>query len=103
MARSSAADRGVAYFPAFLDLLNKRVVVVGGGKVASTKVRALLACRPNPLIVVAPTASAFIRRVADAGKLMWLQRDYLAGDLAGAALAFGATDDRAVNARVADE
>src|ERR1700738_3444601 len=101
MARTLAADRGVPYFATFLDLLHKRVVVVGGGKVATTKVRALLPCRPAPLVVVAPRASAFIRRAAEAGELEWLTREYAPGDLSGASLAFGATDDRALNARVA--
>jgi uroporphyrin-III C-methyltransferase/precorrin-2 dehydrogenase/sirohydrochlorin ferrochelatase len=103
MARTLAADRGVPYFATFLDLLHKRVVVVGGGKVATTKVRALLPCRPAPLIVVAPRASAFIRRAAAAGDLEWRPRAYAADDLAQAALAFGATDDRALNARVAGD
>ena len=49
MPRSQPADRGVAYFAAFLDLLHKKVVVVGGGRVASTKVRSLLPCQPEPL------------------------------------------------------
>src|SRR3981081_3289591 len=101
MARTLAADRGVPYFATFLDLLHKRVVVVGGGKVATTKVRALLPCRPEPLIVIAPHASAFIRRAAEAGDLEWYQRDYAPGDVAHAALAFGATDDRTLNALVA--
>jgi len=101
MPRSSPADRGVPYFAAFLDLLNKKVVVVGGGAVATTKVRALLPCRPAPLVVVAPEASAFIRRAAQAGQLVWLARAYQAQDLDAASLAFGATDDRAENARVA--
>src|SRR5437764_403124 len=103
MARSTYHDRGAQYFAAFLDLLNKKVVVVGGGKIATSKVRALLPCRPQPLLVVAPRASAFIRRAAEAGQLQWLARDYAHGDLTGAALAFGATDDRDLNARVADE
>src|SRR5437879_6283320 len=101
MTRISPADRGVAYFAAFLDLVRKKVVVVGGGQVATTKVRALLPCRPAPLVVVAPNASAFIRRAAEAGQLDWRQREYLADDLRDATLAFGATDDRALNARVA--
>jgi uroporphyrin-III C-methyltransferase/precorrin-2 dehydrogenase/sirohydrochlorin ferrochelatase len=101
MARTLAADRGVPYFATFLDLLRKRVVVVGGGKVATSKVRALLPCRPSPLIVVAPRATAFIRRAADSGDLIWHPRDYAAGDLGDAVLAFGATDDRLLNARVA--
>jgi uroporphyrin-III C-methyltransferase/precorrin-2 dehydrogenase/sirohydrochlorin ferrochelatase len=100
MART-AADRGVPYFPAFLDLLGKRVVVVGGGRVAAGKVRALLPCQPVPLVVVAPEASATIRRAAAAGRLEWHARAYAPTDLAGAALAFGATDDGALNARIA--
>src|SRR5579859_730157 len=101
MARTLAADRGVPYFAAFLDLLNRRVLVVGGGNVATTKVRALLPCRPAPLVVVAPRASTFIRRAAELGDLEWRPRDYSAADLAGAAFAFAATDDRDLNARVA--
>ena len=101
MARTRPADRGVPYFAAFLDLLNKKVVVVGGGRVATTKVRALLPCGPSPLRVIAPHASAFIQTAARNGELVWLQRDYAHEDLEGAALAFGATDDRAQNATVA--
>src|SRR5438094_1824414 len=101
MTRTSVADRSVPYFAAFLDLVRRKVVVVGGGNVATTKVRALLPCQPAPLVVVAPEVSAFIRRAADAGQLDWCQRDYAAHDLHGATLAFAATDDRVFNSRVA--
>ena len=103
MARTAADQRGVAYFAAFLDLLNKKVVVVGGGKVATTKVGALLPCRPAPLVVVAPRASSLIRRAAAAGHLQHVQREYASGDLDGASLAFGASDDPELNARVASD
>jgi uroporphyrin-III C-methyltransferase/precorrin-2 dehydrogenase/sirohydrochlorin ferrochelatase len=103
MARSDPADRGVPYFAAFLDLLHKKVVVVGGGKIATAKVRALLPCRPDPLAVVAPRASAFIRQAAAAGQLVWHAREYATEDLDDASLAFGATNDRQLNARVADD
>ena len=76
MARQPA-EHGLPYFPAFLDLVRKRVVVVGGGQVASTKLRALLPCRPEPLIVVAPQASEFVRREAQAGRLEWRARAFL--------------------------
>src|SRR5258708_24206305 len=103
MTRTSPADRGVPYFAAFLDLVRKKVVIVGGGKVATPKVHALLPCRPAPLVVVAPRVSTFIRRAAAAGQLDWRQREYEPDDLRDAVLAFGATDDRALNARVAAE
>jgi uroporphyrin-III C-methyltransferase/precorrin-2 dehydrogenase/sirohydrochlorin ferrochelatase len=103
MTRTSPADRGVPYFAAFLDLVRKKVVVVGGGKVATTKVRALVPCRPDPLVVVAPHVSTFIRRAAEAGQVEWRQRAYEPDDVQDATLAFGATDDRALNAQVAED
>jgi uroporphyrin-III C-methyltransferase / precorrin-2 dehydrogenase / sirohydrochlorin ferrochelatase len=101
MPRTEPARRRVAYFAAFLDLLHRKVVVVGGGRVASSKVRALLPCQPAPLVVVAPKTTPAIQRAAADGRLTWLQREYIEGDLVGAALAFGASDDRHLNARVA--
>src|SRR5262245_4848417 len=101
MARRSLRDRGIPYFPAFIDLAHHKVVVVGAGTVATTKVRALLPCRPEPLLVVAPTASTFIAQAAERQELVWRKHEYAPGDLEGATLVFGATDDRALNARVA--
>jgi precorrin-2 dehydrogenase/sirohydrochlorin ferrochelatase len=96
-------DRGYQYFPAFLDLMRKRVVVVGGGAVAASKVRSLLPCGAEPLVVIAPEACPSIGEAAAAGRLTWATRGYRDGDLEGAALAFAATDDRSLNARVAAE
>jgi uroporphyrin-III C-methyltransferase / precorrin-2 dehydrogenase / sirohydrochlorin ferrochelatase len=103
MPRTQPGDRGAAYFGAFFDLLHRKVVVVGGGRVASSKVRALLPCRPEPLVVVAPRASRLIQDEAFAGHLTWHARAYDSADLDGASLAFGASDDQALNARVATD
>src|SRR5882762_668571 len=97
------ADHGIPYFAAFLDLVRKRVVVVGGGQVATIKVRALLPCRPAPLVVVAPDASAFVQQQAALGALEWHARAYASIDLDGAELVFAATNDRALNALVAGD
>jgi uroporphyrin-III C-methyltransferase/precorrin-2 dehydrogenase/sirohydrochlorin ferrochelatase len=101
MPRTRPADRAVAYFAAFLDLLERKVVVVGGGSVATAKVRSLLPCRPRPLLVVAPSASNEIQHAASAGELTWVARAYLPADLDQAVLVFAATDDRRLNARIA--
>lgn len=98
-----AGERHFEYFPTFLDLVGKDVVVVGGGAVATSKVGALLPCGLARLTVIAPTASNSIRRSATSGQLRWLVRDYAQGDLRGAYIAFAATDDRALNRRVAME
>jgi uroporphyrin-III C-methyltransferase/precorrin-2 dehydrogenase/sirohydrochlorin ferrochelatase len=96
-------DRGFPYYPAFLDLRRKRVVVVGAGVIATGKVDGLLPCGPDPLIVIAPEASTFVKTAAREGRLTWIERDYADGDLAGADVCFAATDDRALNAAVAAE
>ena len=102
MARTDA-DRQYEYYPAFLDLVRKRVVVVGGGTIATQKVRGLLPCGADPIVVIAPRVSTLIQEQADVGAVVWHARPYEDGDLEGADLCFAATNDRALNAVVARE
>jgi siroheme synthase-like protein len=90
------------WYPIFLDLRGRPVVVVGGGTVAARKTRGLLAANAA-VTVVSPAVSPLIQRLAKAGRLKWVRRRYRAGDLRGAHLAVAATDDQAVNARVCAE
>ena len=53
--------------------------------------------------VVSPVLSAALATLASIGRIAHVPRRYAAGDLAGAALAFAATDDGSVNADVARE
>ncbi len=92
----------MSYYPAMLDLGGRRCVVVGGGAVAAGKVEGLLEAGAR-VAVVAPELAPLLRRRAADGCIDHVPRDYAPGDLAGACLAIGATDDRAVNARVADD
>ncbi|WP_370190164.1 uroporphyrinogen-III C-methyltransferase [Aeromicrobium sp.] len=69
----------------------RRVVVVGGGTVASRRVHALLGADAD-VVVVAPEVSARIRELADLGRLTWVERGYRTGDLDGAWLVQTATD-----------
>lgn len=69
----------------------RRVVVVGGGNVATRRVHALLAAGAD-LVVVSPTVSARIRELATEQRLTWVERGYRTGDLDGAWLVQTATD-----------
>ncbi|MHB1212276.1 MAG: uroporphyrinogen-III C-methyltransferase, partial [Candidatus Nanopelagicales bacterium] len=89
-------------YPLHLDLAGRRVLVVGAGAVASRRVDGLLAAGAD-VVVVAPVATARIAALADAGSIAWRQRPFALSDVVGAWLAVAATDDRAVNARVAEE
>lgn len=91
-----------AYYPVCLDLRGRPCVVIGGGSVAARKVEGLLECGAR-VTVVAPALAPALQTLLDQGRIEARLRPYADGDLAGAALAIAATDERDVNARVADE
>ena len=66
-------------FPIFLKLTGRPCIVIGGGNLAESKIDSLR---------------------AEAGEIVWHQRAYAAGDLAGQFLAVAATSDAAVNRAV---
>jgi len=90
------------YFPVNLDIRGKPVVVVGGGTVAARKCLTLLAAGAR-VTVIAPAVTAPLQGLAQRGEISHLARRYTAGDLAGAFLAFAATDSSLVNRAVAEE
>jgi siroheme synthase-like protein len=91
---------GRALYPMLADLAGRLVIVAGGGAVAERKVRRLLEAGAS-VTVVSPAATRAIERWAARDRLRLLRRPVRAGDLRGALLVFAATDDAAVNRRVA--
>ena len=91
-----------AVYPVGLRLLDRRVVVVGGGQVAHRRVAGLLEARAR-VTVVSPEVTPALEALVEPGSLIWVRRRYEPGDLAGAWYAVAATDDAAVNAAVAEE
>lgn len=95
-------------YPLVMQLAGKRCVVVGGGAVAARKIAGLL--RAGAVVaVVAPEFCPEIEWLTSGGDestcrgtLHVEQRPFVPSDLDGAALAFAATDIRAVNQAVAD-
>ena len=77
------------YYPVYLDLRDKRCVVIGGGGVAERKVQGLLECDAS-VTVISPTVTAGIGERAAAGDLRWEAREYAGGDLKGVHLAIAA-------------
>jgi uroporphyrin-III C-methyltransferase / precorrin-2 dehydrogenase / sirohydrochlorin ferrochelatase len=92
----------VDYFPAFLDVREKRCVVVGGGEVAARKASLLLRARAS-VRVIAPTLSEGMQALLTQSGLQHEPRDYTRADLDGAVLVIAATNDRVVNARVSSD
>ena len=90
------------HYPLFLDLRMARVLVVGGGAVASRKVVSLVehGCRPE---IIAPTLDPELADLVRARGLPWRDRGYEAGDAQRRQLVFAATDRPEVNAAIAAE
>src|SRR3954469_6042124 len=89
-------------YPVGLRLLDRRVVVVGGGQVAHRRVAGLLEAGAR-VTLVSPEITPALEALVAPGSLTWVRRRYEPGDLDGAWYAVAATDDPAVNAAVAAE
>ena len=90
------------YYPLFLDLTGKVCVVVGGGRVADRKVRALLTCGARVRVVSLRVCKS-IRKLSEAKRIELLERAYETADLRDATLVFAATNDVLTNGRVSQD
>ncbi len=88
--------------PVFLRLDGRACVVVGGDAAAESKVAGCLEARAV-VRVIAPEVTAGLAARATEGALVWLRREYQAGDLAGVFLAYAVTRDPALIARLRAE
>ena len=86
-------------YPIMLQLDGKKVVVIGGGKVAERKVIGLLGTGAQ-VAVVSPEATKEIQTLFLDGKIVWLKKFFSGEDLQDAALIFAATDDKDLNQSV---
>ena len=86
-------------FPLFVDLSGKKIVVVGGGRIALRRIRTLTQFTET-VTVVAPELHPELLPLEEAGRLKVLRRLYEPADIEGAALVLAATDNKEVNEAV---
>lgn len=92
------------FYPIILNLEGRPVTVIGGGEVALRKVHDLLESGAI-VTTVSPAFHEEIEHLAknNPGSINLVRRAYEDGDLAGAVLAFSATNDPGVNKQVFEE
>lgn len=86
-------------YPIFVDVCNRRVVVIGGGVVAERKVQTLLACDAR-VVVVSPHLTAELEELGEAGLIEVYRRGYQTGDVKKAWLVIAATDGEQLNRQI---
>ena len=88
------------YYPIFIDVENRDVVIVGGGTVCARKAETMLRYGAN-VTVVSPKFTEEIEKWAKEGRVRIKRKAYDDADLEGASMVIASTDDESVNSRVA--
>lgn len=87
------------YYPAFIDVRDRRCVVIGGGALGEEKVVKLLECDAR-VIVIAPEVTPLVEEMSSADKIEWVMRGYQPGDLSQAFIAIASTDSDETNRQI---
>lgn len=88
----------MAYFPFMIEISGKQCLVAGGGRLALHKVSILL----NFGVRIKVVGEEICPELWDLGELQIIQREFEEGDIVGADFVVAATDDAALNERIAD-
>ena len=89
----------MSYFPAFLKLEEKRVLLVGGGNIAYEKLEKLLDFTMDIHIIATEFSAKMLQKIKE-NKLSYEQRAYKEGDIATIDIVIIAVDDIALQAEI---
>jgi siroheme synthase-like protein len=92
----------MGYYPIFVEMDGRPVLLVGGGHVALEKIGKLVTAGAR-VTVVSPELIPAVRAFIDRGDAEWRPRPYARGDVDGFEMVMVATDDGDVNSVVAAE
>ena len=81
----------MAYFPAFVQLENKKILIVGGGYIALEKLEKLLDFTNDIFIISRDFSDDMLKKINE-NNLKYEQRDYQVGDIADIAIVIVAVD-----------
>ena len=88
-----------ANYPVMLRLDGKKVVIIGGGKVAVRKVSGLLESGAR-IIVICPEVNEELKQLVKERQIEWQQKSFSKEDITDAFMIFAATNDEKINQSV---
>lgn len=86
----------MSLFPMFVKLAGRRVVVVGGGEIAASKMDGLLQAGAE-VLVISPAINPQVAGLVRERKIEWREKEFAPEDLQGAFLVVAATSVPSVN------
>ncbi|MEW4232956.1 NAD(P)-binding protein [Bacillus thuringiensis] len=89
-------------YPLTVRVNEKRVVVIGGGKVAGFKIIPLLK-QGADIVVISPELDANLVKLVEEKKIRWYQKEYEKSDIKSAFLVVAASSDSILNEQVAED
>ncbi|MEK4095705.1 NAD(P)-binding protein [Bacillus sp. FSL E2-0195] len=89
-------------YPLTVRVDKKRVVVIGGGKVAGFKIIPLLK-QGADIVVVSTELDANLVKLVEEKQIRWYQREYEKSDIKDAFLVVAATSDSILNEQIAED
>ncbi|SFP76490.1 precorrin-2 dehydrogenase/sirohydrochlorin ferrochelatase family protein [Hydrogenimonas thermophila] len=92
----------MAYFPAFINLNNKKVLLVGAGNIAGEKLEKLLIFTKN-ITVIAPEVSDKVKILVEENRLTLHKRKYLQKDIESFSVVIVAVDDLSMQKEIYEE
>lgn len=89
-------------FPVFLELTDKKILVIGGGTIATRRITSLLTFGAK-IVVIAPELTHKLQDYVREGAIVWEKRCYIEGDCIGAYMVLSCTNAREWNRLVYEE
>ena len=83
-------------YPVTLQIANKKIVIVGGGKIAYRKVSGLLQ-KGAQIVVISPTLNEEMQQLLRTETIQWQRKPFEASDVQDAFIVFAATNIPTVN------
>jgi len=87
------------WYPIFIKLKNEKILVIGGGAVATRKVKTLINYSQQ-IVIVSPQITSILKALISKYNLKYYRRNYRKSDLKDKKIVFVATNDEELNKQI---
>ena len=91
----------MSLLPLFIDIKNKTCLVVGGGKIATRKIKMLRKAEAN-ITIIATHLCDELSELSNKHSLIWHEREFFDSDINNQSLIIAATNDSSLNERISN-